>query len=164
MLVRGLSIILSLMWCAQAEVREPLPVERLAKEAAIVVRAEVISKTVQRDPATGIFTVVEMTVREVWKGALAERSIRVAHAGGILGETGRRVSGQSEYRPEEGVVLFLTPGKDGRWVTVAGADGKWSVRREANGVERAERAGRTGVEAVAVKELEARVRKAVAGE
>lgn len=162
--MRGLSIILSLVWCARAEVREPLPVERLAKEAALVVRAEVISKTVQRDPATGIVTLVELAVREVWKGTHAGRSIRVAHAGGILGEIGRRVSGQSEYRPEEEVVLFLTPGGKGRWVTVAGADGKWSVRREASGGEHALRAGAAGVETVAVKDLESKVRKAGAGE
>lgn len=163
MLLRGLVLLLSLVRVVEGEVRPALPVERLTTEAELVLRARVLSTTVQRDAAAGIFTKVDLAVQSVWKGTFAAPSIQVFHAGGVLGEVGRRVSGQSAYLPDEEVVLFLTRGGEGRFITLAGSDGKFTVRHGASGSVRAERRGESAAPPT-LSELEATVRKASARE
>src|SRR5919109_303019 len=50
---------------------EPLSLDRLADQAALVVRGTVLSKSCQRDPAGRIYTKVQLDVVEVWKGSPA---------------------------------------------------------------------------------------------
>src|SRR4030095_5269499 len=74
----------------------PLSIEQLTRESTLVVRANVLSKSCQRDPAGRIFTKVELEIAEIWKGSLPTNRFTVVHGGGILGDRKATVSGQVE--------------------------------------------------------------------
>src|SRR3989442_2465869 len=114
----------------------PLSIEHLTGESALVVRATVLSKSCQRDPAGRIFTKVELEVAEVWKGSIATNRFTVVHGGGILGDRKATVSGQVEYGIGEEVVAFLVFNQRGEGVTLGLAQGKFHIGREAGTGER----------------------------
>jgi hypothetical protein len=114
----------------------PLSIEQLTKESALVVRATVLSKSCQRDPAGRIFTKVELEVAEIWKGSLPTNRCTVVHGGGILGDRKATVSGQVEYALGEEVVAFLVLNHRGEGVTLGLAQGKFQIQQEAGTGER----------------------------
>jgi len=109
----------------------PLSIEQLTRESALVVRAIVLSKSCQRDPAGRIFTTVELGIAEVWKGSLATNRFTVVHGGGILGDRKATVSGQVEYGIDEEVVTFIVFNERGEGVTLGLAQGKFHIKQEA---------------------------------
>ena len=109
----------------------PLSIEQLTRESALVVRATVLSKSCQRDPAGRIFTRVELKVAEVWKGSLPTNHFIVVQGGGILGDRKATVSGQVEYALGEEVVAFLVLNDRGEGVTLGLSQGKFQIQQEA---------------------------------
>ena len=106
---------------------EPLSIERLVQESALVVRGAVLSKSCQRDPEGRIYTKVELQITEVWKGALATNRFTLVHGGGILGDRKATVSGQVEYAIGEEIVAFLVVNQRGEGVTLGLSQGKFHV-------------------------------------
>ena len=109
---------------------EPLSIEEMARQSALVVHGTVLSKSCQRDPAGRIYTKVALQVADVWKGSLATHQFTIVHGGGILGAEKAAVSGQVEYRIGEDVVAFLVLNHRGEGVTVGLAQGKFHVWQE----------------------------------
>jgi len=114
----------------------PLSIEQLTRESALVVRATVLSKSCQRDPAGRIYTKVELEVAEIWKGSLPTNRFTVVQGGGILGDRKATVSGQVEYGIGEEVVAFLVLNHRGEGVTLGLAQGKFQIQRESGTGER----------------------------
>jgi hypothetical protein len=115
---------------------EPLSVEQLADQSALVVRGTVLSESCQRDPAGRIYTKVELQVGEVWKGSLPTNRCTIVHGGGILGGEKSVVSGQVDYGIGEEVVAFLVLNQRGEGVTLGLAQGKFHVWQEQGTGER----------------------------
>jgi hypothetical protein len=110
---------------------DPLTIEAMAEQSALILRGTVLSRTCLRDPVGRIYTKVELDVAEVWKGTLATNRFTVVHGGGILGEEKAVVSGQAEYEPGEEVVVFLVLNQRGEGVTRGLAQGKFHVWEDA---------------------------------
>lgn len=138
----------------------PLPVERLAREAELVVHGRVASKTIHRDAAKRVLTALDVKVLEVWKGSWKESSIPVMHGGGILGEHGVRIIGQADYEPGEEVVLFLTPNHEGQYVTVGMSWGKFAVTRQGE-TRLARQVGVAQAPAIPLPELRAQIQQSL---
>lgn len=153
-------VLLFLLGCsfACADEAQPLSVERLAREAALVLHGQVESKTTRRDEAGRIITEVRVRVTECWKGAWEKPVVPLVHGGGVLGEVGARVTGQASYTPGEEVVLFLTPNGQGEFVTVGMSWGKFLVSTNSSGEKVASRSGSEGV-AIPLEELRKQIRK-----
>lgn len=124
LLLAGLGRVISL---SRAEVVIPLPIESLSTNAQLIVRGTVIGTTVLRDPEGRIYTRVEITVAEVWKGLLATNRFTIVHGGGVLGEERSEVSGQASYEVGEEVVTFLQFNSRGEGVSIGLAQGKFQV-------------------------------------
>jgi hypothetical protein len=105
----------------------------LTRQADVVVRARVESKTVRRDLKGRIVTEIELSQRQLWKGE-SSAPVRVISPGGVLGEQRTVSSGQADYALGEKVVLFLVKNKAGAFVTVGMSHGKFSIRTK-NGTE-----------------------------
>jgi hypothetical protein len=105
----------------------------LTRQADVVVRAQVESKTVRRDSEGRIVTEIELSQRQVWKGEIST-PVKVISPGGVLGERRTVSSGQADYALGEKVVLFLVTNKAGAFVTVGMSHGKFSIRTK-NGTE-----------------------------
>jgi len=138
---RCLWVVVSFVLCApippaRAVQMEPLSVEQLARQSALVVHGTVLGKSCQRDPAGRIFTRVELQVVEVWKGEAATNRVTVVQGGGILGGQKATVSGQVEYGIGEEVVAFLVINSRGEGVTLGLAQGKFHVSQDENSGER----------------------------
>jgi len=115
---------------------EPLSIEQLAEQSALVVQARVLSKSCQRDPAGRIFTKVELQVAEIWKGTLNTNRISLVQGGGILDGEKAIVSGQVDYGIGEEVVAFLVFNPRGEGVTLGLAQGKFHIRQDPGTGER----------------------------
>jgi hypothetical protein len=124
------------MFPLRAVQMQPLSIEQLASQSALVVRGTVLSETCRRDPAGRIYTKIELQVGEVWKGSLATNRFTIVHGGGILGGEKSFVSGQVEYGMGEEVVAFLVLNQRGEGVTLGLAQGKFHVWREPKTGER----------------------------
>lgn len=157
-MVRSIFLLLISCGCALAEIAEPLSIERLAREAELVIHGEVRSKTVRRDHAGRIMTELEVAVHSSWKGNWREETIPVLHGGGVLGEQGVRILGQASYRVGEEVVLFLTPNGLGQFVTVGMAWGKFEVIHDESGSKVARQAGTGNSPAVPLHSIKDQVR------
>jgi hypothetical protein len=126
----------SLVAAAGATQIRPLSIEDLSGRAERIVHGRVLSKSVQRDSEGRIFTRVELTVIEHWRGAAEANRFTIVHAGGVLGERGLVVSGGEEFGIDEEVVVFVTLNGRGEGVCVGMAQGKFKVtgRQVSNGV------------------------------
>lgn len=113
----------------RAVIVQPLSIGELVIQADLVVRGTVMSKSCQRDPSRRIYTKVDLDVSEVWKGNLQPGRLTIVHGGGILGEERVVVSGQVDYRLREDVVVFLIRNSRGEAVTLAMAQGKFTVSK-----------------------------------
>ena len=102
-----------------------LPIERLAEAADAIVHGTVISKTCQRDTEGRIFTRVELSVKEHWKGP--KKSFSIVHAGGVLGDVAVTADGLEQYEVGEEVVAFVRFNSRAEGVTVGMCQGKFNV-------------------------------------
>jgi len=127
---RGLILASALASCAAWGLQwRPLAVEELTEHADVVVQARVTDRQCQRDEAGRIFTRVQLTVIEVWKGNLAGTDLAVVHSGGTWAGETAALEGQVEYPPGQEVVAFLARNPKGMYVTVGLAQGKFQVIR-----------------------------------
>jgi len=110
---------------------DPIPIEQLAQRAELIVQGTVLSKSCQRDLAGRIYTRVQLTVEEVWKGAVAGSPFEIVHGGGILGDRQSVVSGQVDYAIGEEVVAFLVRNTRGEALTLGLMQGKFHVWKDA---------------------------------
>ena len=153
---------------ASAAVAVPASVEELARTSDAVVHGRVRSVGARwSSDGRRIFTRVEVEVATVLLGSAPSR-LTVVVPGGVVGDLGQRVDGAAAFAGHEEVVVFLER-TDGSAFRVRGlAQGKFSV---ANGVARPDlshlafapralRAGERRAEAMAVEELERRVKGA----
>ncbi len=106
---------------------DPLSIEELADQSALVLHGTVLSRTCLRDPAGRIYTKIELVVAEVWKGNLSTNRFTIVHGGGVLGEEKAVVSGQVEYDVGEEAVVFLVLNQRGEGVTRGLIQGKFHV-------------------------------------
>lgn len=102
-----------------------LSIEQLTAAGETVVHGVVASKTVQRDSEGRIFTRVELTVKERWKGT--RPVVSIVHAGGVLGDEAAFADGQEQYEIGEEVVTFLRFNPRGEAVTIGMSQGKFRV-------------------------------------
>ncbi|WCJ58510.1 hypothetical protein NXS98_12360 [Fontisphaera persica] len=113
----------------------PLSIEELAAQAQLVVQGTVLSRACQQDEAGRIYTRVELQVKEVWKGQLAETRLTLVHGGGVVGEKRTVVTGQAELAVGEEVVVFLVFNARGEAVLVGLRQGAFHVQTPAAGGE-----------------------------
>ena len=128
----GFNAVLGLtMLALPAAQMRPLPLAELSRSANLVVHGVVQSKICQRDDAGRIFTKVELSVSEVWKGATTNATITIFHGGGTFGNEHTEVSGQVKYIVGDEVVAFLVFNPRGEPVTLGLAQGEFRVLRDA---------------------------------
>jgi hypothetical protein len=109
---------------------DPLSIESLTRQADVVVQGTVLSETCQRDSAGRIYTMVELQVTDLWKGAVPGSPFVIVHGGGRLGDRQSRVGGEVKYQVGEEVVAFLVWNSRGQAVTVGLMQGKFHVWRD----------------------------------
>jgi len=152
---------------ALASTALPATVEGLARASDAVVRGTV-EASASRFTADGrqIYTFAEIRTAAVWRGTAPTRAV-VRVPGGAVGDVGMLVPGAPRFTPGEEVVLFLR--RAGAVHLLVGlAQGKFAVtggaaRPELAGLQLLERplpAGERRAEAMALDELERRVRSA----
>ena len=156
-MARGIILLALFVRCAFAEAPAPLSIERLTREAALVVQGQVANKSVFRDGSGRIVTEVKVRVSEVWKGEWAESTLPLLHSGGILGEQAARVIGQAQYTPGEEVILFLTPVPGGKFVTIGMSWGKFEVRETSTGAKQAVQSGVESPTPISISELKKQI-------
>lgn len=144
---------------AFAELGEPLSIEQLKRESALVVHATVKSKTVFREKPGAIATEVRLDIIEVWKGQWDQPTLSLMHPGGVLGEHAVRVTGQPNYLPGEEVILFLTRAKQDKFVTLGLGWGKFEVTSDSAGAKFAAQASATGGRRITLPALKERIRQ-----
>ena len=114
----GLVSVLATQW-------RVLSIEKLAEAADAIVLGTVTSKTCQRDSQGRIFTRVELSAKEHWKGP--KSSFAIVHAGGVLGDVAVTADGLEQYDVGEEVVAFVRFNARGEGVTVGMSQGKFNV-------------------------------------
>jgi len=107
-----------------------LSIEELARDADAVVHGRVTGLESLRDASGRIYTRVDLSVADVWKGAIPGRVCTVVCGGGSLGETVVRAVGQPEYAVGDEVVAYLVRSDAGNWVTLGMAQGRFQVTRD----------------------------------
>jgi len=126
----GVALALACVAPSHALQMVPLSLEELAGQADVVLHGKVRSKACQRDAAGRIYTLVELDVAAVWKGAVHSQPFPIVLAGGTLGSERSVAFGQAEYWPGEEVVAFLRINARGQGVTLGLAQGKFSAWRD----------------------------------
>ena len=107
----------------------PLPIERLAGEADLVLQGRVNGITVQRDEAGRIYTQVALDVAETWKGEADADIFTIVHSGGVLGNELSATDGEVSFSVGDEVVVFVVVNSRGEGVTVGMNQGKFDVMR-----------------------------------
>ncbi len=157
----------------------PMSIDRLAQFATSVVEAHVDQTWSDWDAQhTRIYTYTRVKVSRALKGTPAD-TVVVKQLGGSAGGYTQHVSGVQHMRSGERAVLFLRPSAsgDGTMVVVGLMQGQFRVMRDANtgtdfvsnGVAGADEMNSSSVREyrgsrLTLKEMEARVRKAVTRE
>jgi len=153
---------------ALAALSVPASVEELARGSDAVVRGRVMSLA-SHPSADGrrISTSVEVEATSVWRGTVPAR-VTVVVPGGTAGRVAQRVAGAPQFTVGEEVVVFLGQmGKAQAYRVTGLAQGKFAVEADQARPDlsqtsfvgrQALRAGERRVEAMAVDELERRVR------
>ncbi|HEY2952907.1 MAG TPA: hypothetical protein VGK40_10005 [Verrucomicrobiae bacterium] len=114
----------------------PFTVAQLTERSQVILHAIVRSRTVQRDPQGRIYTKIELDVSDVWKGAGVTNRFLLVQAGGILGEEGMAVEGQSEFAIGEEIVAFMVLNQRGEGVILGLSQGTFRVSRDPASGER----------------------------
>jgi hypothetical protein len=134
-----------------------LDTTELTKRADHIAVADVISVQSAWDQShKKIFTTIELSVVESWKGGAKPAShITVVQPGGTVGDIAMTVFGMSQFTPGERTLVFLrgTTGAAGvvgmsqgkRPMSRDAGSGKWTVGTASNaGLERVQAKGKTG--------------------
>ncbi|MBN1210648.1 MAG: hypothetical protein JXB05_37710 [Myxococcaceae bacterium] len=79
-----------------------------------------------------IVTDVEIEVTEALKGQVAG-TVRLVQLGGTVGEIGQKVHGMATFKPGEEVVVFLNRQSSKAFRVTGMSQGKYQVRRSADG-------------------------------
>ncbi len=111
----------------------PIPIDRLTTESDLVVHADVIGKSVQKDEQGRIYTKIDLEVHEYWKGQPRTKALTVVHSGGILGNQWSTANGEVSYKLGEEVVVFLILNSRGEGVTKGMLQGKFLIQHDATG-------------------------------
>lgn len=111
----------------------PLSIQQLTDRARLVLHANVVKKTVQRDAAGRIYSRIDLRIIDTWKGHTTTSSFVAVQSGGVLGEEITTVDGQEELTPGEEVVLFLVLNKRDEGVVIGLSQGKFNVTQNAKG-------------------------------
>ncbi|MCB9598428.1 MAG: hypothetical protein H6719_37285 [Sandaracinaceae bacterium] len=164
-----LSLILGLAASASATVMIRASVEKLAAESELVVVGTVVEAEPQDGGPRGeggIYTRVELSVDEVWRGATDGPVTFWVH-GGRVGDRAMRTHGQATFEPGERVLVFLDDAGGALFPTNM-SQGKWTLdgdsarsRAEAGALVTREGDRLTGAAPLApmpLSELRARVR------
>ena len=123
---------------ADASVEPAWSVEQLIEFSRAVVTGRVVDISVGRDIATdAIYTYVTVSVADVLKGDISDRTVVLKQVGGELADEGLRVFDQATFTVGEDVLLFLEARpRDGTLYTSALWQGKWTIEQDAAGGER----------------------------
>ena len=108
----------------------PISVDQLSSGSQLIVRGTVAGKSVQKDSEGRIYTSVDLSVEEVWKGTHSNDKLTIVHSGGILGNQWASAEGEVSYRLGEEVVVFLLINSRGEGVTRGMSQGKFLVHNE----------------------------------
>jgi hypothetical protein len=117
----------------EATIFIPMPIERLAQSSLAVVSGSVIGMRAVQSESGGIFTLVDIDVREVLAGRLPFERITLKELGGSVGDRQEVYFGIPSFQVGEKVVLFLDVHADGSLRTNHFALGKYTVESDASG-------------------------------
>jgi hypothetical protein len=98
------------------------------KSGRIVVGKCVSRESRWNDRITLILTTARFTVSEPLKGP-SDGFVNVVTVGGTLDGITQTVSGMPVFEPEEEVLLFLEPSKNGHWQPLGMSQGKFRILR-----------------------------------
>lgn len=128
---------------ARGSIMRFVPIEGLAREASLVVRARVTGRSVHwTSDHQGIYTRIEAVVVSGIKGRPAEaspgRRLTIVQAGGQIDGVSLDWTGRPIFRVGEDLVLFLQPydqadPEDPRLIVVGGKQGRMRVVEDAGG-------------------------------
>ncbi len=151
-----------------AAVAIPATVEGLSRASDAVVRGRVEKVYARRSPdGRLVATYAEISATSAWRGSPPAR-LTVVTPGGVVGDFSQRVDGMAAFQQGEEVVVFLARAGGGTWHVTGAAQGKFRVQEgkatpDLSGtalVEHPLAAGERRSEAMAVEELQRRVRSA----
>jgi hypothetical protein len=114
-----------------------LSLDEIASRSSALIRGRVESLRVERDPQGRILTVASIAVAEAAFGVReSEHTVEVTTLGGTLEGVTMTAVGAPRFEIGAEVVLFLDDSAPGRRMVTDLAQGKFEVRREADGRER----------------------------
>ena len=145
----------------------PMPVEELATSSEAVVIGTVQQLTGVGTNGGGVVTLVQLSVDEVAKGAIAEPVITLKEDGGVVGDQREVVFGAPRFQIGERVLLFLTLRPDGSLRTNHLSLGKFRIEVGVSGMPQARQdvasdatvIGNDGAIAAPLEDLVAAVRR-----
>jgi hypothetical protein len=106
---------------------EKFTLEDLVHKAGGILIAKCLSTQSRwNDQNTLILTTSRFAVSERLKGS-SNGFVEVVTVGGTLDGVTQTVSGMPEFRPEEEVLLFLEPSKNGNWQPLGMSQGKFRI-------------------------------------
>ena len=108
----------------------PLSVQELTAQSEVIIHGAVRERVVERDASGRVYTKVQITVAETWKGR-SGAELTVVQASGTLGERTYHADGEEPLEPGEEVVLFLVMNDRKQGVVVGLCQGKFQVRANA---------------------------------
>ena len=109
----------------------PLPVEEMAREAAVAGVATVQSSRSRHDPRTGfIYTDHSLRFEEIWKGSPGSPFL-LTQAGGQVGDLRAAIAGHHfTFRPGERIVIFATLSHLGHYTLIGIRQGLYRIEEE----------------------------------
>ena len=123
----GLALLASIP-CAATTV-EKLTLDDLVQKSGRIIVGKCISRESRwNDRHTLILTAARFAVSEPIKGS-SDTFVDVVTVGGTLDGFTQTVSGMPVFEPEEQVLLFLEPSKNGQWQPLGLSQGKFRILR-----------------------------------
>ncbi len=108
---------------------EKFTLEDLVQKSGRIVVGKCLSTDSRwNDSNTLILTTSRFAVSEPLKGS-SDGFVSVVTVGGTLDGITQTVSGMPEFRPEEDVLLFLEPSRNGNWQPLGMSQGKFRILR-----------------------------------
>ena len=108
---------------------EKFTLDELVQKSGRIIVGKCISRESRwNDRNTLILTTARFTVRETLKGS-TDGFVSVVTVGGTLDGITQTVSGMPIFEPEEEVLLFLEPSKNGHWQPLGMSQGKFRILR-----------------------------------
>lgn len=112
-----------------------LSVDKMTKEADLIVRGVVNSRTTQWNQAkTRIYTITKIDIQETYKGSIkASHSISIRQIGGEIDGLVQTIAGNAKFSAGEEVIVFLeSHPTEGIHFVMGMAQGKYSINRTRN--------------------------------